>query len=167
MVASQYGYEDCCMSEILKMATAFEQRSKEQAENTEKAVKSALKKHEHALLLALSENEKTTSDAIRAQSQRLKRTALSSWMAVAIPVIVTLLLSAGAIWAMGWYIKNQVDTITQQNATISRLSEQGGDINLTFCGDNRRLCAEIHPDSLGENPKTFGENGQYRILKGY
>lgn len=88
-------------------------------------------------------------------------------MAVAIPVIVTLLLSAGAIWALGWHIKNQVDTISQQNATISRLSEQGGDINLTTCGDSRRLCAEIHPDSLGEKPDAFGENGQYRILKGY
>jgi len=86
-------------------------------------------------------------------------------MAVAIPVIVTLLLSAGAIWALGWHIKNHVDTITQQNATISRLSEQGGDINLRVCGDNRRLCAEI--DDPSRDAKGYGENGQYRILKGY
>lgn len=155
------------MSEISKLATAFEERSKERAESTEKAVVSAFEKHESALLSALSESEQRTKNAIRAQSQNLERIALRSWMAVAIPVIVTLLLSAGAIWALGWHIKNQVDTIIQQNATISRLSEQGGDINLTTCGDNRRLCAEIHPDSLGEKPKAFGENGQYRILKGY
>ena len=97
----------------------------------------------------------------------MQRTALKSWMAVAIPVIATLLIAAGALGAMTWYIAHQINTIEQQNATIERLSKQGGDIQLTVCGDSRRLCAKIHPDSLGRNPEAFGENGQYRILEGY
>ena len=148
------------MSEISKMATAFEQRSKEQAENTEQAVKSALKKHEHALLLALSESEKTTSDAIRAQSHRLKSTALSSWMAVAIPVIVTLALSAGAITAMSWYMNSQVEQILDHKATLERLAKEGAAIQLNYCGDNRRLCVKID-----ESAQTY--QGGYRILEGY
>ena len=148
------------MSEISKMATAFEQKSKEQAENTEQAVKSALKKHENALLLALSESEKTTSDAIRAQSQRLKRTALSSWMAVAIPVIVTLALSAGVITGMAWYMNSQVEQIVSHKATLERLAEEGSEIQLNYCGDSRRLCAKID-----ESAQTY--QGGYRILEGY
>lgn len=151
------------MSEISKMATAFEQRSKEQAENTEKAVKSALKKHEHALLLALSESEKTTSDAIRAQSQRLKRTALSSWLAVAIPVVLMLALGAGVIWAMSWHMGNQVDQIQRYNMTLEQLKAEGGAIQLTECGsETLRMCVEIDTEA-----KAWGREGQFRILKGY
>ena len=153
------------MSEISRLAQTFEQRSTEQAANTEKAVRSAFEKHESALLSALSESEKRTSAAIHAQSRSLQRTALKSWMAVAIPVIATLLIAAGALGAMTWYIAHQINTIEQQNATIEQLSKQGGDIQLTVCGDSRRLCAKIHPDSLGRNPEAFGENGQYRILE--
>lgn len=151
------------MSEISKMATAFEQRSKEQAENTEKAVKNALKKHENALLLALNESEKTTSDAIRVQSQRLKRTALSSWMAVAIPVIVTLALSAGAIWAMSWHMGSQIDQIQRYNVTLEQLKAEGGAIHLTECGkEELRMCVEIDTEA-----EAWGREGQFRILKGY
>lgn len=148
------------MSEILKMATAFEQRSKEQAENTEKAVKSALKKHEHALLLALSESEKTTSAAIRAQSQRLKRTALSSWMAVAIPVVTMMILAVGAMSVMSWYISSQIEQISSQNATLERLTEQGAKMQLSYCGDSRRLCVQID-----ESAPAY--EGGYRILENY
>lgn len=151
------------MSEISKMATAFEQRSKEQAENTEQAVRSALKKHEHALLLALSESEKTTSAAIRAQSQRLKRTALSSWMAVAIPVILMLALSAGVVWAMSWHMGNQVDQIQRYNETLEQLKAEGGAIHLTHCGkEELRMCVEIDTEA-----DPWGRESQFRILKGY
>lgn len=151
------------MSEISRLARAFEKRSTEQAESTEKAVASAFERHENALLSALSESEKRTSDAIRAQSRSLQRTALKSWMAVAIPVIATLLIAAGALGAMSWYIGHQIDTIAQQNATIERLSQEGGNIELNHCGEDRRLCAKIaDPESRG-----YGEKGQYRILEGY
>jgi hypothetical protein len=160
MMASQYGYEDCCMSEILKMATAFEQRSKEQAENTEKAVKSAFEKHESALIQALSESEKRTNAAIHAQSQRLKQTALRSWMAVAIPVIVTLTLSAGAIIGMTWYMNSQIEQIATHKATLERLAEEGAEIQLDYCGDNRRLCVQID-----ESAPAY--KGGYRILENY
>lgn len=155
------------MSEVSKFAEAFRQKSIEQAESTEKAVASAFEKHENALLSALSESEQRTKDAIRAQSRSLQRAALKSWMAVAIPVIATLLIAAGALGTMSWYIGHQIDTIAQQNATIERLSQEGGNIELNHCGESRRLCVEIDPDSLGRNPEAFGENGQYRILKGY
>lgn len=155
------------MSEVSKYAEAFRQKSIEQAESTEKAVASAFEKHENALLSALSESEQRTRDAIRAQSRSLQRTALKSWMAVGIPVIATLLIAAGALGTMGWYITGQIDTIAQQNATIERLSQAGGDIELTHCGEDRRLCVKISRESLGDRARAFGENGQYRILEGY
>mgnify|MGYP003722922095 FL=1 len=148
------------MSEVSKFAEAFRQKSIEQAESTEKAVASAFEKHENALLSALSESEQRTRDAIRAQSRSLQRTALKSWMAVAIPVIATLLIAAGALGAMGWYITGQINEIASHNATLERLEQEGGSIQLSYCGESRRLCAKIDEDA------ERYQNG-YRILEGY
>lgn len=149
------------MSEISRLARAFEKRSTEQAESTEKAVQSAFKEHESALMSALSESEKTTNDAIRAQSQRLQKTALKSWMAVTIPVVLTLLLAVATMATMGWYMSRQVEQIARHKETLETLEAEGSAIELSQCGG--RLCAKIaEPDSPG-----YGDNGQYRILKGY
>jgi hypothetical protein len=151
------------MSEISRLAKAFEQRANEQAESTEKAVESAFEKHESALLSALSESERTTSAAIRGQSRRLKRVALQSWIAVAIPVMLTLLLGAGALGAMSWHISNQIDEIAHHRSTLETLKAKGSAIKMTTCGEDGRLCVEVaEPDKAG-----YGENGQYRVLKGY
>lgn len=150
------------MSEMSRLATAFEERSKEQAESTEKAVRSAFEKHESALLSALSESEKRTSDAIRAQSRNLQRTALRSWMAVTIPIVASLALGLGAMVTMGWYITGQINEIASHNATLEQLKNEGGAIQLSQCGESRRLCARID-----ENAGVYGENGTYRVLEGY
>lgn len=155
------------MSEISRLAQIFEQRSTEQVENTEKAVRSAFERHESALLAALSENEQRTRDAIRAQSRRLQRTALTSWLAVAIPVALTLLLGVGAVWWLSQSVAGKLAEIERHNTTLERLAQEGGRVQLTHCGNERRLCAKIHPDSRGQRPQTFGENGEYLILEGY
>lgn len=148
------------MSEMSRLATAFEERSKEQAESTEKAVRSAFEKHESALLSALSESEKRTSDAIRAQSRSLQRAALRSWMAVTIPIAASLALGLGAIATMGWYITGQINEIASHNATLEKLRSEGGGIQLSHCGESRRLCTKIDEDA----PRY---QGGYRILEGY
>ncbi|WP_234271855.1 MbeB family mobilization protein [Billgrantia ethanolica] len=155
------------MSEISRLAAGFEQRSKQQAESTEQAVRSAFERHENALLAALSESEQRTSAAIRAQSRSLQRTALTSWLAVVIPVALTLLLGSGALWWMSQSVAGKLAEIERHNTTLERLAQEGGRVQLTHCGNERRLCAKIHPDSRGQRPQTFGENGEYLILEGY
>nr|CAB96960.1 MobB protein [Halomonas elongata] len=150
------------MSEMSRLATAFEERSKEQAESTEKAVRSAFEKHESALLSALSESEKRTSDAIRAQSRSLLADALRSWMAVTIPIIASLALGLGAMVTMGWYITGQINEIASHNATLEQLKNEGGAIQLSRCGESRRLCARID-----ESAGVYGEDRTYRVLEGY
>lgn len=150
------------MSEISRLATTFKQRSIEQAESTEQAVRSAFEKHESALLSALSESEKTTKNAISAQSRRLQRVALWSWVAVAIPVALTLLLASGALWWMGQSVAGKLSEIERHNATLERLAQEGGRIQMTYCGESRRLCAKIDTRA-----PEYGESREYRILEGY
>ncbi|MCD7091382.1 MbeB family mobilization protein [Klebsiella quasipneumoniae] len=150
------------MSEISRLATAFEKRSTEQAENTEKAVSSAFEKHESALLEALSTSEKRTREAIEGQYQRLQQVALKSWIAVTLPVMLVIILAVGISVLMGMYIKHQAEEIREQSATLQTLKDQGGAMTLTHCGSSRRLCAKIDKSAT-----AYGENGEYRILAGY
>ena len=148
------------MSEISRLATAFEQRSKAQAADTEKVVRSAFENYEDALIEALNESERKTSAAIRAQSRSLQRVALTSWLAVVIPVCLTLLLGAGALWWMGQSVAGKLNEIERHNATLERLAQEGGAMQVSYCGDQRRLCVRID-----ESAETY-QNG-YRILEGY
>lgn len=151
------------MSEISRLAKDFKKRSTEQAESTEKAVQNVFKKHESVLKAELEKSEKRTSSAIRAHSRRLRRIALKSWMAVTIPVLLTLLLGSGVLWSMSWYMSQQIDEIVQNRETLEKLKDQGGAVEMTYCTKKDRLCAKIaEPDGKG-----YGKNGQYRILKGY
>lgn len=52
--------------------------------------------------------------------------------------------------------------IADLRANVEYLEAKGGKINLTYCGPTKRLCAEI--DTKAD---TWGENRQFRILKGY
>jgi Flp pilus assembly protein TadB len=158
-------YRESSMSEISRMAAAFEEKSKQQAEDTEQAVKRAFEKHESALLSALNESEKKTSAAIRAQHQSLRQTALRSWMYIFITIALVILLGGSTIMTMGWYIERQVTEIANNRVNLEMLQERGSKMNLITCGDDRRLCVEIDPDAPAYSSEN--ENKTYRILKGY
>jgi hypothetical protein len=141
------------MSEISRLAQNFEQRSSELAASTDETVRRALKEHEKRLRKALSESESRISADIQGQHQRLAKTAAKSWLAVLIPVVITLLLAAGTSWWLGNRIQDQIQT-------TQRLEEAGGEMQLGKCGESQRLCVKIDPEA-----PAF--KGGYRIPEGY
>jgi len=52
--------------------------------------------------------------------------------------------------------------IADLRANAEYLEAKGGKVNLTYCGPTKRLCVEIDPKA-----DTWGENRQFRVLKGY
>lgn len=52
--------------------------------------------------------------------------------------------------------------IADLRANVEYLEAKGGKINLTHCSPSKRLCAEIDIKA-----DAWGENSQFRILKGY
>lgn len=152
------------MSDLSTLASNFESESKQQAENTRQRVESALNAHEAALKKCLDKERKRIEAAIRDQSQQLQRTALKSWMFVAIPVAIMLLLAGAGSWALGWYIQSQAVQISEHRETLATLREKGGAITIIQCGPEKRLCAAIDPDV----PKFTNDKGQtFRVLEGY
>ena len=76
--------------------------------------------------------------------------------------IAALLLAA---WiSVGWQ-RHQVESLSAEvaelKATAADLAKRGGRIELTACGDKKRLCTRVETDT------PFGKNSDYFILKGY
>lgn len=152
------------MSEISRLAEGFEQRSKQQAASTEKAVRSAFKQHERALLSALRESEKRTSAAIRDQNRRLSAIALKGWLWIVLVISLLLTSSAGLLWWIGQEITANAAEIQRQSQALDQLAEEGSRIELSRCGESRRLCVAIDTES----GRYKGQDGTvYLIPKGY
>ena len=74
--------------------------------------------------------------------------------------LTTLLLAS--LVALSMLLVPSPNEIADLRANAAALKAKGGKVNLTLCGSQKRLCAEI--DTKAD---TWGEKGQFRILKGY
>ena len=152
------------MSEISRLASNFEKRSKSEAERIEKSVRSAFTAHEKALRQELKNAEKRTADAIRDHNRNLSKLLLRSWIAVLITVLLVGLVSAGLLWWTGQQIASNAAEIQSQRQSLDRLAEQGSRIELSRCGESRTPCVAIKPDS----GRYSGSDGTiYMIPRGY
>lgn len=152
------------MSEISRLASSFEQRSKSEAERIEKSVRSAFDQHEKALRRELKNAEKRTADAIHDHSRSLRRIALKTWLWVLLSLILVGSVSAGLLWLTGQQIASNVAEIQRQQKTLDQLRSQGGEIQTTRCGESRRLCIALDP-SLSRY--TTEDGTVYMIPRGY
>lgn len=161
------------MSSLLQQAKIFEQKSKEQASNTETALNDAFSKHETSVLEALSESGTTIKDAIDAQTTSLKtavenyeKTArnlvMRTWLFVLLTFFLVLGMGGSMVWYTGHLILSNAEEIQQQNQTLDALAKKGGKLQMTNCGEPARLCVKV--DRSGG---AYGTNSEYMIAAGY
>lgn len=94
--------------------------------------------------------------------QRLNQAAASfswQWGALWAGTAALLLL---VVLAVALILVPSPKEIAALRAKAEYLEERGGKVVLTECGPKKRLCAEIDLGAGG-----YGEDGQFRILKGY
>ena len=150
------------MSKIFDLAQSFEEKSKQQANDTETRLATALKTHETFISDALDKSETIISGAINAQNRRIRALLLKTWLWMGLSLIAILTASYGVIWLQGEMITQNWLTISEQKDTLQQLEAKGGKIQWSQCGENRRLCVMID-----EKAGTYGQDGEWRILKGY
>ncbi|MEZ8504681.1 MbeB family mobilization protein [Vibrio splendidus] len=126
------------MKKILDLASDFETKSKEQANDIERSLKSEFSKHEQHIVRALKDSEIEISNVIDDQTSSLKRLILPSWLWGIAFVVSVILVSWGVIWYQGTLITDNWVTISQQKDRIAELESQGGNLQLSRCGE--RLC---------------------------
>lgn len=154
------------MSKIFDLAQSFEEKSKQQVNDTEKRLATALETHETFISDALDKSETIISGAINAQNRRIRALLLKTWLWMGLSLIAILTASYGVIWLQGEMITQNWQTISQQKDTLQQLEAKGGKIQMSTCGDKKRLCVKIDLDA-----GTFGDNQKgvypWRIPEGY
>ena len=154
------------MRKSFDLAQSFEEKSKQQVNDTEKRLATALETHETFISTALETSETIISGAINAQNRRIRALLLKTWLWMGLSLIAILTASYGVIWLQGEMITQNWQTISQQKDTLQQLEAKGGKIQMSTCGDKKRLCVKIDLDA-----GTFGDNQKgvypWRIPEGY
>lgn len=124
------------MSGLSALAKTFEENSKQQAADTEKAVQSALQQHEKSLLSALRSSEQSLNAAIQGREKRLSELlieteaktrgmALSGWKWLVGSFLAILLASSGGLWWTGSTLATNLALIEQQKQTMASAQALG------------------------------------------
>ena len=138
------------MSEILDLARSFEQKSKQQARNTEQVLQTEFERHERFISEALSASEKTISAAISAHNQRLSALALKGWLWIALSLFLVLSASAGALWWTGERIA--ANLTAEHEGLLHRMAEHLLEKEVLDRAELSAFLAEVSPRPWGPAP---------------
>ena len=118
------------MSEILNLAKGFEEKSKQQAQDTEQSVKREFARLETSISAELQSSSQSISNAIREQNGRLTgmiRTSVSAAMAWVFLCFALLIgIMGGIIWFQGTIITSRLSEMDSYSQQLESLKAQSG-----------------------------------------
>ena len=118
------------MSEILNLAKGFEEKSKQQAQDTEQSVKREFGRLETSISAELQSSSQSISNAIREQNGRLtgmiRSTATTAliWIVVCAALLIGIL--SGIIWLQGQIISSRLSDIDGYSQQLASLKAKSG-----------------------------------------
>ncbi|EKN3987215.1 TPA: MbeB family mobilization protein [Yersinia enterocolitica] len=118
------------MSEILNLAKGFEEKSKQQAQDTEQSVKREFGRLETSISAELQSSSQSISNAIREQNGRLTGmiratvTAALIWIVVCAALLIGIL--SGIIWLQGQIISSRLSDIDGYSQQLASLKAKSG-----------------------------------------
>ena len=118
------------MSEILNLAKGFEEKSKQQAQDTEQSVKREFGRLETSISAELQSSSQSISNAIREQNGRLPGmiratvTAALIWIVVCAALLIGIL--SGIIWLQGQIISSRLSDIDGYSQQLASLKAKSG-----------------------------------------
>ena len=118
------------MSEILNLAKGFEEKSKQQAQDTEQSVKREFARLETSISAELQSSSQSISNAIREQNGRLTGmiratvTTALIWIVVCAALLIGIL--SGIIWLQGQIISSRLSDIDGYSQQLASLKAKSG-----------------------------------------
>ena len=118
------------MSEILNLAKGFEEKSKQQAQDTEQSVKREFVRLETSISAELQSSSQSISNAIREQNDKLtgmlRATATTAliWIVVCAALLIGIL--SGIIWLQGQIISSRLSDIDGYSQQLASLKAKSG-----------------------------------------
>ena len=106
-----------------------------------------------------------TARAEQAEESLHQAASSISWKWAAIWALTSCMLLASIV-GLSMLLVPSPNEIADLRAAATALEAQGGRVQLSVCGDSKRLCARIDPKA--EKGDQYGQNGQrWMILQGY
>ena len=139
----------------------------------EKAVQAALVTVQQQTQSALSDSVTPAVRALQGVTERAEQAEESlhqaassiSWKWASIWAATSCLLLASIVGLSMLFVPNP-NEIADLRANAAALEAKGGRVQLSVCGDSKRLCVRIDPKA--EKSDQYGQNGQrWMILYGY
>ena len=139
----------------------------------EKAVQAALANVQQQTQSTLSDSVTPAVKALQGVTARAEQAEESlhqaassiSWKWAAIWAATSCMLLASIV-GLSMLLVPSPNEIADLRADAAALEAQGGRVQLSVCGDSKRLCARIDPKA--EKGDQYGQNGQrWMILQGY
>ncbi|WP_246858323.1 MbeB family mobilization protein [Enterobacter hormaechei] len=130
------------MSEILNLAKGFEEKSKQQAQDTEQSVKREFVRLETSISAELQSSSQSISNAIREQNGRLTgmlRKSVSTAMAWIFFCFALLIgIMGGIIWFQGTIITSRLSEMDSYSQQLANLKAKSGAGVTIYSDDTRR-----------------------------
>jgi len=118
------------MSEILNLAKGFEEKSKQQALDTEQSVKREFERLETSISEDLKSSSQSISNAIREQNGRLtgmiRATATTALIWIVVCAVLLIGILSGIIWFQGQIISSRLSDIDGYSQQLTSLKAKSG-----------------------------------------
>ena len=118
------------MSEILNLAKGFEEKSKQQAQDTEQSVKREFGRLETSISAELQSSSQSISNAIREQNGRLtgmiRATVTTALIWIVVCAVLLIGILSGIIWLQGQIISSRLSDIDGYSQQLESLKAKSG-----------------------------------------
>ena len=157
------------MSEILNLAKGFEEKSKQQAQDTEQSVKREFARLETSISAELQSSSQSISNAIREQNGRLtgmlKATATTAliWIVVCAALLIGIL--SGIIWFQGQIISSRLSDIDGYSQQLASLKAKSGAGVTIYSDDTRRNTYLVVLPKQAHGVETYTSTTDNTVVK--
>ncbi|ECJ9957084.1 MbeB family mobilization protein [Hafnia paralvei] len=118
------------MSEILNLAKGFEEKSRQQAQDTEQSVKREFERLETSIREDLKSSSQNISNAIREQNDKLtsivRHSILSALGWIFLFAVLLIMILGGIIWYQGTVITSRLNEMDSYSQQLESLKAQSG-----------------------------------------
>ena len=157
------------MSEILNLAKGFEEKSKQQAQDTEQSVKREFARLETSISAELQSSSQSISNAIREQNGRLTGmiratvTTALIWIVVCAALLIGIL--SGIIWLQGQIISSRLSDIDGYSQQLASLKAKSGAGVTIYSDDTRRNTYLVVLPKQAHGVETYTSTTDNTVVK--
>ena len=157
------------MSEILNLAKGFEEKSKQQAQDTEQSVKREFERLETSISEDLKSSSQSISNAIHEQNGRLtgmiRATATTAliWIVVCAALLIGIL--SGIIWFQGTIITSRLSEMDSYSQQLANLKAKSGAGVTIYSDDTRRNTYLVVLPKQAHGVETYTSTTDNTVVK--